>query len=64
LIAEILADKDVEHQIRNVNLIVSRGGLFEFKVDEELVFSKKQLERHAEEGEIMALLKQRLPERI
>jgi selenoprotein W-related protein len=43
-----------------VELIGSSGGVFEVVVDGELVFSKRQLGRHAEPGEVMELLKKRL----
>ena len=36
-----------------VELIGSSGGVFEVVVDGKLVFSKKQLGRHAEPGEVM-----------
>lgn len=35
------------------------GGRFELTVDGELVFSKKAAGRHAEPGEIVALLRER-----
>lgn len=44
-----------QHVIETFTLIPSRGGVFELKVDEDVVFSKKELKRHAEEGEILAL---------
>ena len=40
-------------------MIRSGGGVFEVQADGELVFSKKQLRRHAEPGEIVALLQKR-----
>lgn len=39
-----------------VELIPSDGGRFEVAVDGKLIFSKKQLKRHAEKGEIVQLL--------
>jgi selenoprotein W-related protein len=36
-----------------VELIESSGGVFEVTIDGRLVFSKKQLGRHAEPGEIV-----------
>jgi selenoprotein W-related protein len=41
-------------------LIPSKGGVFEFTVNGELLFSKKQLDRHAEPGEIRDLLLEKL----
>jgi selenoprotein W-related protein len=58
--AEILADEDLETQINTFTLVVSEGGRFEFSVDGELIFSKKGLGRHAEEGEVIGLLRQKL----
>lgn len=43
-----------------VKLIESSGGLFEVTVDGELVFSKAALGRHAEDGEVMRLVRQHL----
>ncbi len=43
-----------------VELIGSSGGVFEVVVDGNLVFSKKQLGRHAEPGEVVELMKKRL----
>ena len=48
--------KDYEHLIESVALIPSDGGRFEVSVNGELVFSKLQLKRHAEAGEIVYLI--------
>ena len=48
--------KDYEHLIESVALIPSDGGRFEVSVNGELVFSKLQLKRHAEAGEIVNLI--------
>ncbi len=40
----------------DVCLIQSSGGVFEVTVDGDLIFSKKALRRHAEPGEIVALI--------
>jgi len=39
-------------------MIPSGGGVFEVRVDGDLVFSKKALRRHAEPGEVVGLVKQ------
>jgi selenoprotein W-related protein len=39
-----------------VKLIESSGGLFEVTVDSNLVFSKRALGRHAEDGEVLRLM--------
>ena len=41
-----------------MNLVEASGGLFEVTVDGDLVFSKKDLGRHAEEGEVMRLIRE------
>ena len=43
----------------DVRLIPSSGGVFEVKVDGELIFSKKALRRHAEPGEVVGLIRSR-----
>lgn len=55
--AEIL--KQFENQIEKISLIPGDGGVFEVKVDGELVFSKIQLGRHAEPGEVVRLMGER-----
>ena len=42
-----------EHYIQDVTVIPSKGGVFEVIVGDELVFSKKELGRHAEIGEVI-----------
>jgi selenoprotein W-related protein len=55
---EILQEREIEYFIKSWNLIPDKGGVFEVVIDGELVFSKKQLKRHAEPGEIRtAILK-------
>jgi selenoprotein W-related protein len=57
LINELLEDKELEAQIESLMLIPASGGKFEISVNDELVFSKKALGRHAEPGEIYGLVK-------
>ena len=54
LIDELL--KEYEHVIESVALIPSDGGRFEVNVNGQLVFSKLQLKRHAEAGEIIKII--------
>jgi selenoprotein W-related protein len=56
LTGEILGEREIEHYIASWALVPSSGGVFELTVNGELVFSKKALGRHAEPGEIRALL--------
>ncbi|MDH3944859.1 MAG: Rdx family protein [Anaerolineae bacterium] len=58
--ADILADKEIERQINAFTLVVSDGGRYEFSVNGDLIFSKKQLGRHAEDGEVIGLLRKKL----
>ena len=43
----------------DVKLIEGSGGVFEVIVDGDLVFSKKSLGRHVEEGEVLRLIGKR-----
>jgi len=43
-----------------VKLVESSGGLFEVSLDGELIFSKKKLGRHADPGEVLGLIKDRI----
>jgi len=42
--------------VKELTLIPSGGGVFEVTKDGKLIFSKKKLGRHAEEGEILQLI--------
>ena len=55
---QILSRAEIEPQVSRFTLIPSDGGRFEFVVNGEKLFSKKELGRHAEPGEILLLLKQ------
>jgi len=48
----------LERQISGVKLIPADGGRFEVTVNEKLVYSKLEIGRHAEPGEVLALVKQ------
>ncbi len=41
----------------DVRTVPSSGGVFEVTVDGALVFSKKALRRHAQPGEVVALIR-------
>lgn len=53
--AEIL--KEFEYDIASIELIPSDGGKFEVSVGESLVYSKLKTRRHAEPGEVLALVR-------
>jgi selenoprotein W-related protein len=51
----------LKEELRNVSgveveLVPSNGGVFEISVDGKKVFSKKEMKRFPEEGEISSLL--------
>jgi selenoprotein W-related protein len=52
---ELLGERKLEYFINDLELIPSDGGRFEFEVDGDLKFSKKQQGRHAEPGEIKTI---------
>lgn len=54
LVDELL--KEYEHVIESVALIPSEGGRFEVSVNGELIFSKLQVKRHPEAGEVLNLI--------
>ena len=43
-----------------VGLTPSGGGVFEVSVDDTVVFSKKSLGRHAQPGEVLRLIAERI----
>jgi selenoprotein W-related protein len=47
-------------RLSTVQLIPSSGGRFEVSLDGELIFSKTELSRHAEPGEVSGLIRDRL----
>jgi selenoprotein W-related protein len=46
--------------IEDVELVPSSGGRFEVTLDGELIFSKAALGRHAESGEVAAIVRDRI----
>jgi selenoprotein W-related protein len=49
----------MEHSVVSLHIVPSAGGVFEVTIDGTLIFSKKQLKRHANPGEIMSLIRNR-----
>ena len=45
-------EREIEYFISSWQLIPSTGGVFDVTVNGELVFSKKEVGRHAEPGEV------------
>ena len=56
--AELL--EELEFDIESLELTPSRGGVFEVTADGELIYSKRATGRHAEQGEILRLVKEKL----
>lgn len=54
--------KEFGSQIENILLVPSHGGRFEVTVNGRLIYSKLQTGRHANPGEVEALIKQYLEE--
>ncbi len=52
------ADLEREYPQVEVKLIEGSGGVFEVVVDGDLVFSKLALSRHAEDGEVLRLIRE------
>jgi selenoprotein W-related protein len=51
--------KEFEDRIARITLVPSDGGRFEVSLDGAPVYSKLQTGRHAEEGEIVGLIRSR-----
>jgi selenoprotein W-related protein len=49
--------KNYEHVIETITLVPSEGGRFEVTVNGQLLYSKLELHRHAEPGEVLGLVK-------
>ncbi len=52
--------KEFERQIAALQIVPSTGGVFEVELDGELIFSKQALGRHAQNGEIVEIVRARL----
>jgi selenoprotein W-related protein len=49
--------KAFEYDIEEITLVPSDGGKFEVTVNGDLVYSKLKTKRHAEEGEVLTLVR-------
>ena len=54
--------KNYEHVIENITLVPSEGGRFEVTVNGQLLYSKLNLHRHAEPGEVLGLVRKMVGE--
>lgn len=55
-----MGERELEIHIASWTLLPGKGGVYEFSVNGELLFSKKALGRHAEPGEIRKLLVEKI----
>lgn len=51
---------EFEHQIENITLIPSKGGVFEVVVDGDLIYSKKETGQHAEYEQVAGPIRERI----
>lgn len=49
--------EEFEHKIERLDVVPSRGGVYEVTADGELIFSKKAVGRHPEYEEVAAPLR-------
>ena len=57
-VADIL--RDYQHVISELRITPGKGGVFDVRVDGELIFSKKAKGRHAETGEVLHLFREHI----
>jgi selenoprotein W-related protein len=50
--------KNYEHVIEAISIVPSDDGKFEVSVNDNLLFSKKKLARHAEPGEVLGWVRE------
>jgi selenoprotein W-related protein len=50
---------DYQHVIGELRVVTGSKGVFDVEVDGELLYSKKQTGRHAQEGEVLRLFRER-----
>ncbi len=53
-------ERDIEYYINSWKLVPGGGGVFDVWVNGDLIFSKKEVGRHAEPGEVRAGILQAL----
>jgi len=59
---EVLSIREIEAYVRSWQLFPRTGGVFDVTVNGDLLFSKKAVGRHAEPGEVKALIEAKLKE--
>jgi selenoprotein W-related protein len=50
---------DYQHVIADLQVVTGSKGVFDVTVDGELLFSKREAGRHANEGEVLRLFRER-----
>jgi selenoprotein W-related protein len=50
---------DYQHVISELRVVTGSKGVFDVEVDGELLYSKKQTGRHAQDGEVLRLFRER-----
>ncbi len=51
--------EEFEHDITDLVIVPSGGGVFEVTADEDLIYSKKATGRHAEHDEVLSALREK-----
>jgi len=54
--------KEFEFEIKSITLVPSEGGRFEVTANDRLLYSKLQTGRHADQGEVVELVRKLLKE--
>ena len=47
-----------QHLIKTFTFVTGSKGAFEFKVNDEVLYSKKELGRHADPGEVLEIFRE------
>ena len=50
--------RNYQHVVSQLTILPGSGGVFDVRVNDRLVFSKKERGRHAEPGEVLALFRE------
>jgi len=56
--------QELEPEIDSISLFPSDGGRFEVTINDKLLYSKMQLQRHAGPGEVLGIVKKYLLESV
>jgi selenoprotein W-related protein len=54
--------KEFESEVQSITLVPAEGGRFEVTVNDRLVYSKLKTSRHADQGEVVELVRKFLRE--